>query len=630
MSANLASLLRMLGGVARTRRVAAEDDEAAASNNTNNQSTGFADHELGKLIHYRTELHDRANHYPINQSLFTHSRMKKSNVYPSVNQSTNQVDQHHSSRFIPNYKQSVNHFDARAFCTSFARDGKTFVVATQDNQLHLYDTVDALCQRVDETDHDSPLANQTTNQSNGRSNSPFQPFKQIAARHVGWSIIDVDYSPNSEFVAYSTWSPYVQLCNVFGSFELHEACDMQPFNNERFNQRICFFSIKFSPDGRTVLGGASDGCWYLFDIERKQRVLCVGGHSDDINSVCFADVTGNLVCTGSDDRTIRLWDVRVCSNVPIDEHGRNPSSPVGSFLGHSEGVTCVTSAEDGRLIASNGKDNCLKVWDLRCLRSASEADDYEQQPRSDYDYRYSGYQRTRSTARHAMDTSIATMRGHRVADTLVRCHFSPAATTSNRYVYTGSFGGSVFIYDCLTGEVITKLEGHTSTVRDCSWHPYEPIMLTAAWDNSVGLWTYSGDFPSNNQTSQSTNRTINSSDPAMALFDDHESDDDAEDRDYMSHDASDDEDDDQGMQRLHSDDNMDEEHDDDNDDDDDDEEDEYEIEVDDETFNQTVMAMLADAMMNGIDPTQLIERLDQSNEVEEKEDDEEDVDVDED
>lgn len=46
------------------------------------------------------------------------------------------------------------------------------------------------------------------------------------------------------------------------------------------------------------------------------------------------------------------------------------------------------------------------------------------------------------------DTSIMTYRGHVVVKTLVRCRFSPAETTGQRYIYTG----------CGIGRVISKLK----------------------------------------------------------------------------------------------------------------------------------------------------------------------------
>ena len=44
------------------------------------------------------------------------------------------------------------------------------------------------------------------------------------------------------------------------------------------------------------------------------------------------------------------------------------------------------------------------------------------------------------------DTSLMTYRGHSVLQTLIRCHFSPAFSTGQRYIYTG----------CAAGRVVSK------------------------------------------------------------------------------------------------------------------------------------------------------------------------------
>ena len=65
-----------------------------------------------------------------------------------------------------------------------------------------------------------------------------------------------------------------------------------------------------------------------------------------------------------------------------------------------------------------------------------------------------------------------TYRGHSVLQTLIRCHFSPEATTGQRYIYTGCASGRLIIYDVLTGKIVRNLYGHRGCVRDVSWHPY--------------------------------------------------------------------------------------------------------------------------------------------------------------
>ena len=47
---------------------------------------------------------------------------------------------------------------------------------------------------------------------------------------------------------------------------------------------------------------------------------------------------------------------------------------------------------------------------------------------------------------HPHDISVQTFRGHTVLQTLIRAYFSPAHSTGQRFVYTGSADGTVRIY----------------------------------------------------------------------------------------------------------------------------------------------------------------------------------------
>ena len=63
--------------------------------------------------------------------------------------------------------------------------------------------------------------------------------------------------------------------------------------------------------------------------------------------------------------------------------------PSGVLIGHTEGITYVSAKEDGRYLISNGKDQALRLWDLRKMRSNL---DYENARRDsygipDFDYR---------------------------------------------------------------------------------------------------------------------------------------------------------------------------------------------------------------------------------------------------
>jgi WD repeat-containing protein 23 len=70
-------------------------------------------------------------------------------------------------------------------------------------------------------------------------------------------------------------------------------------------------------------------------------------------------------------------------------------TPSGVLVGHSEGITYVTSKGDNRYLASNGKDQKMLLWDLRKMFSGQD----RKLPRirdTGFDYRQGYYPGRRS------------------------------------------------------------------------------------------------------------------------------------------------------------------------------------------------------------------------------------------
>lgn len=59
------------------------------------------------------------------------------------------------------------------------------------------------------------------------------------------------------------------------------------------------------------------------------------------------------------------------------------------LIGHTEGITYVSAKGDGRYIVSNGKDQAMRLWDLRKMRSSAEFEAVEDRNYglSNFDYR---------------------------------------------------------------------------------------------------------------------------------------------------------------------------------------------------------------------------------------------------
>ena len=71
--------------------------------------------------------------------------------------------------------------------------------------------------------------------------------------------------------------------------------------------------------------------------------------SDDVNSVAFSPC-GKWMMSGSDDKTVRIWNAAT-------------GAPVGSPLnGHDDYVRSVCFSPDGKHIASCSDDRTVKIW----------------------------------------------------------------------------------------------------------------------------------------------------------------------------------------------------------------------------------------------------------------------------
>ncbi|KAJ7337061.1 DDB1- and CUL4-associated factor 11 [Desmophyllum pertusum] len=307
----------------------------------------------------------------------------------------------------------------------------------------------------------------------------FKEFRNIVARDVGWSVIDTDYSPDQQYLIYSSWSDYVHLCNIYGDHETHTALCLNPEDS-----RFCAFSIKFSHDNKEILAGANDASLYVYDRGSNQRTLRVHGHDDDVDSVAFADSSSQIVFSGADDGLCKVWDRR-----QLDE---SCPCPVGVFAGHADGITHIDPRGDGRHLITNSKDQTIKLWDMRKFSGEEGISSTKRAVAGQrWDYRWQPVPR-KSVRRSKLlgDSSLMTYRGHSVLHTLIRCYFSPMHTTGQRYIYSGCSTGSVVLYDVLTGKIVSRLTGHRSAVRDVSWHPYENEIVSTSWDGTLGLWRY--------------------------------------------------------------------------------------------------------------------------------------------
>ncbi len=310
---------------------------------------------------------------------------------------------------------------------------------------------------------------------------------KIPCDDVRWTVTDFDVSRCGRWLCYSTINQYVDVVDLHNAGRQHVLCAIDP---ARGTEHFGIMSCKFSPNGRTIYAGTTvgyrdqAGTVRLLDVERRVVDTTIVAHTDDVNGVTNVKHDDpNTMLTASDDAFAKVWDFR------------NPNPAVGTFVGHIEGLTHVDSKNDGRFLITQGKDQCIKLWDVRRATKTSNLPD----PPKDlgWDYRYEAYP-GRAMNIDYQDDSVMTYAGaHQTLQTLIRCYFSPLHSTGQRYIYTGSGSGNgrFAIYDVLTGKVVVQKRAHRAAVRDVSWHPTLPQLTTVGWDHNVFLWKADPDSP---------------------------------------------------------------------------------------------------------------------------------------
>ena len=110
-------------------------------------------------------------------------------------------------------------------------------------------------------------------------------------------------------------------------------------------------SIAFSSDGSRIASGSDDRTIRIWDTKSGKDIRKLEGHSDSVRSVAFSS-DGSRIASGSDDHTIRIWDTK-------------SSKEIRKLEGHSGSVWSVTFSSDGSRIASGSGDHTIRIWDTK-------------------------------------------------------------------------------------------------------------------------------------------------------------------------------------------------------------------------------------------------------------------------
>ncbi len=171
---------------------------------------------------------------------------------------------------------------------------------------------------------------------------------RVFQKHNG-EVSNVAWSPDSQTVA----------CSSDSEIKLYFIETGKLISNLEHDSEILV--IAWSHNGYTLASGSNDSTIKLWDVNTGDRIKTLTGHSDSVKAIAFS-TDGETLASSSDDSTIKLWDVAT-------------GKYFQTWREHNDMVNSIALSPDEPILVSGSKDCTIKFWNIytgQCIKTISE------------------------------------------------------------------------------------------------------------------------------------------------------------------------------------------------------------------------------------------------------------------
>lgn len=229
-----------------------------------------------------------------------------------------------------------------------------------------------------------------------------------------------------------------------------------------------------TPEGRHVVSGSDDRTLKVWDLATGQAVTTLEGHASGVLA-CSITPDGRHVVSASSDNTLKVWDLAA---------GRE----VTALIGHAAPVSACAVTPDGRRVVSASDDRTLKVWDLMTGRAVATLEGHAAGVNAcavaqDGHHVVSGAE-DRLIKIWDIETGreAASLVGH--ASGVILC----SLTRDGRRVVSGDRDRTLKVWDLETKRAVTSIAGHSNWTRSCAVTVDGHSVVSGAADRTLKIW----------------------------------------------------------------------------------------------------------------------------------------------
>lgn len=326
---------------------------------------------------------------------------------------------------------NMRHLGAVRAC-SFSPDGKTFVSASADGTLKLWDA------------------------ANGKEIRAFEGHKYAA--------YNCAFAPDGKSLVSTSRDSSLKLWDVAGGKEI------RTFSGHKNAVTGC----AFSPDGGTLLSASEDRTLKLWEVASGKEIRTFSGHTAAVLNCAFSR-DGRTVLSASEDGTLKLWEV-------------DTGKEIRTFPGHNYAVLGCAFSPDGVFVVSASRDNTMKLWDVESGREVRVFTGHTGDvlscafsPSGTYLISTS-FDKSLKLWDVNSGREIRTFVGHKAV--VWGCAFSP----DGAWLVSASGDYTLKLWEVEEGKEVYAFKGHKRAVLGCAFSPNNAQLVSTSGDHTLKLW----------------------------------------------------------------------------------------------------------------------------------------------